>query len=135
MIYLRKEDVIRINRKTIKRHGGNFLVPDNLLNEEPLNYLIDIVSSTIFGQELYSEIHSKASVYMFNIISNHVFTDGNKRTGLEAAILFLDLNGYRIDKSLDKKEVFNFTMDVASGELTLEEVQQWFEKNIVPEYL
>lgn len=38
-------------------------------------------------------VSDKAGLYMFNIISNHIFSDGNKRTGLEAALLFVDLDG------------------------------------------
>ena len=72
---------------------------------------------------------------MYNIIANHVFSDGNKRTGLEAAILFLDLNGHRINKKLPKEDVYNFTIKVASGLSSLEECQAWFATHTVEEYL
>ncbi len=77
---------------TVEQHGGNFVPPDNFLNEEPLDYLLEAVESRIYGNPLYPELHQKAGVYMFNIIGNHIFQDGNKRTGLEAALLFLELN-------------------------------------------
>ncbi|MBK8347853.1 MAG: Fic family protein [Saprospiraceae bacterium] len=41
----------------------------------------------MFG-ELYPTLSEKAGLYMYNIISNHIFQDGNKRTGLEAGIVF-----------------------------------------------
>jgi death on curing protein len=135
MFYLQKEEIIFINKKTIESHGGQFLVPFNLLQEGHLDYLVDIVKSEIFGVEVYPTLADKASIYMFNIISNHVFSDGNKRTGLEAAILFLDLNNARIDKKYSKLELYNFTMQLASGQLSIQEVQAWFEENIVEEYL
>jgi death on curing protein len=33
---------------------------------------------------------------LFHIVQNHPFVDGNKRTGLLAALVFLDLNGISI---------------------------------------
>lgn len=135
MRYLKKDELILVNKQTVNRHGGQYILPYNFLNEGSLDYLIDIVSSEIFGEPLYPKLSDKAGLYMYNIIANHIFSDGNKRTGLEAAILFLDLNGYRIDKQLPKEYVYNFTIKVASGESSLEECQKWFDDNMVKEYL
>ncbi len=148
MKYLTKQDIIFINKGTVDRHGGNFVPPLNLLNENPLDYLIEAVEAEMFGAPLYPEIHDKAAVYMFNIITNHIFQDGNKRTGLEAALIFLTENDYFIKKELKQvdvegklipaevesrnKTLFNFTIEVASGKLTLEECQAWFKENIEP---
>lgn len=133
--YLTKEDLILINRKTIARHGGQYIEPANFLNEGALVYLLEIVSSEMFDVPLYPRLSDKAGLYMYNIIANHIFSDGNKRTGLEAAILFLDLNGHRINRNIQKEIIFNFTIKVASGESSLEECQAWFESNSVIEYL
>jgi death on curing protein len=135
MRYLTKGEVNIINLLTIKSHGGQFITPNNFLNEGALDYLIDIVSSELFGEPLYPKLSDKAGLYMYNIIVNNVFQDGNKRTGLEAAILFLDLNGFRINRDLPKHDVFEFTINVASGMTDLEECQAWFEANIVMDYL
>ena len=48
MEYLTKEDIIFINQKTIKKHGGNFVPPFNLLNESPLDYLVDIIDAEMY---------------------------------------------------------------------------------------
>ena len=146
MEYLQKGDIVLINKLTVERHGGNFVPPLNLLNESPLDYLIEAVEGKIFGQQMYPTIHDKAAFYMFSIISNHVFQDGNKRTGLEAALLFMKLNGYQLKEDLinvkyqtkdipksdgpSEQILFYFTMEVASGEVTLEECSSWFEANI-----
>lgn len=92
MNYLQKEEIIFINRKTIERHGGNFVPPDNILNENPLDHVVEAVSAEMFGEPLYPEIWDKAAVYFHTIITGHIFQDGNKRTGLEAALAFLKLN-------------------------------------------
>ncbi len=94
MIYLTKQQVIRLNIATIKEHGGNFMPPANFLHEENLDYLLEAVQAEMFGAPLYPTIADKAALYCYNIICNHIFTDGNKRTGLGAALVFLNLNGY-----------------------------------------
>jgi len=146
MEYLQKEDIILINQMTIERHGGNYAPPSNILNEGPLDYLLEAVDSEMFGEALYPEMYQKAGLYMFNIISNHVFQDGNKRTGLESALLFLRLKDFRLKNNLEKisnpdrsiprkgksstEILIEFTLEVASGEVTLEECQDWFKANI-----
>lgn len=149
MEYLKKEDFFLINYKTIKLHGGNYVSPYNLLNESPLDYLVEMVNAEIFGKVLYPEIYQKAGFYMYSVINNHVFHDGNKRTGLGAALLFLKLNHFKLQDSLQKlitdtrytipqigntnvEILIEFTLEVASVKLTLEQCQAWFELNITP---
>jgi len=147
MEYLFKEDILQINKQTVERHGGNFVAPYNFLHEDPLDYLIEAVEAKMFGEEMYPSISDKAGLYMFNIISNHIFQDGNKRTGLASAILFLLRNNYKLKNDLvkisfnnktitgngtTKNEILEeFTLEVASGKLSLEETQLWFKENIM----
>lgn len=128
MKYLSKAQIIAINKNQIDVFGGNFVPPHNLLHEENLDYLLDAVEAEMFGEPIYPEIHQKAALYFFNIVSNHVFQDGNKRTGLQSAMIFLLLNGYSID--LNDNELIQFTLSVASGEKTLEEVQAWIKAHM-----
>ena len=132
MEYFEKEDVILINHSTVKNHGGNFVPPSNFLHEENLDYLLEAVQSEMFGKQIYPEIWDKAAVYCYNIICNHIFSDGNKRTGLGVAIIFLRLNHFRINKNLRKKDVENFIISIASGQFSLEECKNWFKETIVP---
>ncbi|WP_080059610.1 type II toxin-antitoxin system death-on-curing family toxin [Spirosoma aerolatum] len=130
MEYLEKEDILYINFLTIQHVGGNFVPPCNFLHEENLDYLLEAVQAEMFGQPLYPEIYQKAGLYMYNIICNHIFQDGNKRTRLEAALLFLQLNGY--DLVIADDLLTQFTLDVASGNHSLETVQAWFQANSQP---
>ncbi len=132
--------LIRINQRTVESHGGQFIPPDNLLNSSALDYLVEAVEAEYFGQEMYPSIADKAAVYLFSIVGNHIFQDGNKRTGLSAAIAFLFINGfdikvpdgYRHDPSIEEgwsieeQFVFDFTIEVASGMHGLEDVRNWF---------
>lgn len=131
---------------TIEQHGGNFIPPFNFLNEDTIDYLIDAVEGELFGAPLYPKASDKAGLYMYNIISGHAFQDGNKRTGLETALLFLKLNGYKLQEPLiavdcegkripkegktSNEVLFQFTIEMASGDISLKEAQMWFEENI-----
>jgi death on curing protein len=129
--YLSKEQILFVNFSTYQSHGGFHTPPDNVKHQGNLDYVIEAVSSEMFGSEIYPTISDKAAVYFYNIICNHIFHDGNKRTGLGAAILFLRLNGFRINKQLRHDTITDFVIEVASGKLTLEECRQWFTENIV----
>ncbi|MBC6992721.1 type II toxin-antitoxin system death-on-curing family toxin [Neolewinella lacunae] len=129
--YLEYDDIVLINQMSIEQHGGNFVPPHNFLKEEGLLYTLESVGAEMFGAPLYPSIPDEAAIYMFNIISNHVFQDGNKRTGLEAALLFLKLNGHRLvsgetEADISPDELYHFTMAVAAGEHNLDAVRDWF---------
>ena len=146
MEYLTKDDICLINKMTADRHGGNFELPNNFHNENPLDYLIEAVEAEMFGNPLYPEMYDKAGLNMFNINGGHIFTDGNKRTALESALLFLKLNGYKLKEQLSKIQLneklipsngnlsneilLEFALEVASSKHNLEEVQSWFKENI-----
>ena len=139
--------LIILNRMTIEENGGQFVPPHNLLHGEHLEYIVEAVDAEMFGVALYPTVADKAALYMFNIISNHVFSDGNKRTGLTAALTFLLINGYELRPNLENIEfdiipvilgnnydddLEAFTLAMASGNISLKECRAWFEKNIVP---
>ena len=106
--------------------------PSNLLNESNLDYLIEIVDSEMFGEPLYPEIWDKAAaVYFFSIICNHIFSDGNKRTGLAAALVFLEAHNFQLNDEVTDNVLLDFVIKVASGESTLDECRTWFKENII----
>jgi death on curing protein len=127
---LTKQAVIGINEETILKDGGNFMPPHNFLHEPNLDYLIEIIDSEMFGQPLYPTIADKAAIYLYNIICNHIFSDGNKRTGLGVALVFLELNNYQLKNEITEPILLDFVIEVASSQKTLEECRNWFENNI-----
>ncbi|MCP9756509.1 type II toxin-antitoxin system death-on-curing family toxin [Lacihabitans sp. CCS-44] len=68
-------------------------------------------------------------MYCYNVICNHIFTDVNKRSGLESALAFLKLNDFRLNKSLKYYDLLNFILKIASGQSSLEECKAWFAEN------
>lgn len=131
MIYLTKQQIIRLNIATIEAHGGNFMPPSNFLHEENLDYLLEAVQAEMFGEPLYPTISDKAALYCYNIICNHIFTDGNKRTGLAAALIFMNLNHYELRLEVTNTILTDFILKVASGQSNLEECKEWFKDNLI----
>jgi death on curing protein len=68
-----------------------------------------------------------AAAYAFGISSNHPFVDGNKRTALLVSFAFLDVNGSEVTAS--QEDAFLTILGLAAGEITEEQLAQWFEHN------
>ena len=145
MDYLSKKDIIYLNKLVIERYGGNYLNPFNLLNELALDYLVEIVEhGVIFGEVMYPTIESKAALYLFNITENHIFSDGNKRTGLLSLHIFLKINGFQLKEPLECNQQIpevpkasdsdtileKLVFEVAESKRTLEELSNWIKQNI-----
>jgi len=45
---------------------------------------------------LHNDLFQMAAAYAFHIAENQPFLDGNKRTALNAALVFLDINGWLV---------------------------------------
>ena len=104
-----------------------------IINQNSLYYLINIVNSDINGKELYPKITQKAAVYAFNIITRHVFVDGNKRTGMACAFFFLKINGYNLSEELSEDEIVNVALGISKGSMTFEDLSKWFDKIVIME--
>ena len=69
--------------------------------------------ATFGGDFLHEDLFAMAAAYLFHMVKNHPFLDGNKRTGLLAATTFLDINGCPLKRS--SPFLYSATMDVAGG--------------------
>jgi death on curing protein len=65
--------------------------------------------------------------YLFHIIRNHPFIDGNKRTGAVAAVVFFTMNGMDLDASEESFEEMVYS--VADGKIDKSEITQFFKNN------
>ena len=76
--------------------------------------------TTLFGEDAYPAIETKAAALLHSICRNHALVDGNKRLAWHAATVFLWLNGWRVTLTQDK--AFTLVMDVAEGVLDVPEI-------------
>jgi death-on-curing protein len=81
--------------------------------------------ATFEGKLLYPDLFDQAAALMHSLINNHPFLDGNKRPGITAAGLFLQLNGYQLTVGNDELE--SFTLKVASSRLDIAEISAWLK--------
>ncbi|MGC5010210.1 type II toxin-antitoxin system death-on-curing family toxin [Streptosporangium sp. DT93] len=72
--------------------------------------------ASMFGQEAYPDLFTKAAALLHSMATNHPFVDGNKRVAWVVTIVFLSWNGTTIDTGDDR--AYDFVIAVASGKLT-----------------
>lgn len=88
-VFLHVEDVLLIHEEQFAKYGGSAGVRDAGL----LDSAVAMPRATAGGGFAHEDLFAMAAAYAFHIAQNQPFVDGNKRTGLLAAIVFLDLNG------------------------------------------
>lgn len=126
MKYLSAEQLLFIHARLIEETGGSHGVRD-------LGMLLSAAGrpqASFDGQDLYSDLFSKAAALMESLIRNHPFVDGNKRTGVTAAGLFLQRNGYRL--TANNTDLVSITMEIAQSQSDVEELAIWFRDNSQP---
>ena len=120
-------EIVEINRRMIQSFGGIFFEGDrNLANPGSLEFVLAEIQGTLFDQELHPSIIEKAAAIGWRIIAGHIFHDGNKRTGLEACRMFLDLNGYILH--IDREAVA-MALKIATGEVDQPQFVHWIEQH------
>ncbi|NNG18223.1 type II toxin-antitoxin system death-on-curing family toxin [Naumannella sp. ID2617S] len=72
--------------------------------------------TSLFGQDAYPDLVTKAAALTQSIVGNHALVDGNKRLGLGALIAFLGINGHTLTWSND--EAYDFIIAIADGSMT-----------------
>lgn len=108
----------------IERYGGANGIRDKGALESALNrpYL------TFDSKELYPEPIDKAAAILENLITNHPFIDGNKRTAFVQLKLILMEHQTDIVEGENKK--YTFVIEAASGELTFDQIKDWIASRV-----
>ncbi|MDD4890588.1 MAG: type II toxin-antitoxin system death-on-curing family toxin [Phycisphaerae bacterium] len=123
-LFLTLDEVIRIHRDQVERYGGSAGVRDVGLLESA----VAAPKASFGGHRRHANLFEMAAAYLFHIVGNHAFIDGNKRTGAAAAaaIVFLILNGVKLEPDEDGLEAI--TMAVAKGEASKRDVAAFFRR-------
>lgn len=122
-VYLSLDEILRLHFQVIEDFGGSHGVRD----EGRLKSVIAAPQQVAFGVEQYVTVYEKAAVYARNIIGDHPFVDGNKRTGLTVAAIFLIRNQTRL--VVAPKELEDFTVKIATDHLSVQEIAKWLEEH------
>lgn len=120
--YLTIEEVLYLHYMIVEDFGGSHGVRD----EGRLLSIEVAPRQEAFGVEQYGTVYEKAAVYCRNIIADHLFIDGNKRTGVTVAGVFLARNGVKLCASPEELE--DFVVRIAIEHLEVEFIAEWLKQ-------
>lgn len=124
--FLTLEEALLIHESMIVLYGGSMGVRDQGL----LDSALEMPKSTFGDEFLHRSVFEMAAAYLFHVVKNHPFVDGNKRAGLGCADLFLAMND--LDLRFSEDEAVALTMKVASESITKAEIADILEINCMP---
>ena len=118
------DDVLIIHQDPLDEDGGI----GGIHNIGLLESAISQPRQQFGGAFLHGTMGAKAAAYLFHIVQNHPFNDGNKRCGTMAALVFLDLNG--VGHGINPRTLESVTMSVASSTMSKGELIAWFNDKL-----
>lgn len=124
--FLSLAEVLEIHRDQIERYGGSPGIRDLGL----LRSALAVPAATFGGAFLHAGIPDMAAAYLFHIVKDHPFVDGNKRTGAVAALVFLALNGRECSAS--ENALAETVLGLARGSLDKAAIARFFRDSTAP---
>lgn len=119
--FLSLEFVLDQHQIMIEKYGGSHGIRDM----NGLDSALNMPSASFDGQFLHTDLYAMAAAYLFHLVRNHPFVDGNKRIGTFAALAFLDINGIEIITEPD--ELANFVLSVIRDKLDKEKIADYLQ--------
>jgi death-on-curing protein len=107
--FLTVEDALDLLEMQLRLFGGLQGLRDRGLLESALA----MPQATFGGEYLHADLFEMAAAYLYHLVLDHPFVDGNKRVGLHAAYVFLRLNGW--DMVVDPSSLYDLVIGVAEG--------------------
>ena len=123
MNYLSRDQILLIHSMIVDETGGSHGVRDH-------HVILSLEAASrqgVFGRELFPTVFEKAAVYARNIIMGHPFVDGNKRTGMTAAAVFLENNNYAI--KIKEGGIEQLALEIVTDKLSIKEISSWLKKH------
>ena len=124
--FLELDEILEIHRDQVERYGGVPGIRDFAL----LRSAVAMPTAGVAGKYLHADLIEMAAAYLFHLVMDHPFIDGNKRVGAVAALIFLELN--RIDVRISEKDLFAIVSAVAKGETAKSGVAEFFRAHSEP---
>jgi death-on-curing protein len=81
-------------------------------------------STTVFGQDAYPDLFTKAAALLHSLVRNHALIDGNKRAAWAGAWVFLEVNGERLGEPLDVDSAERLVQSAAKGQIDVPDIAQ-----------
>jgi death-on-curing protein len=123
--FLTLGEILAIHEDQIARYGG----PGGVGDWGMLQSALAMPRAAFGGQYVHADLCEMAAAYLFHLVQNHPFIDGNKRVGAVAADVFLALNNVRLTASQDAYA--DLVLSVARGETPKSAVAEFLRANTV----
>jgi len=124
MRYLSLEEILSLHSLLIAQSGGS----NGLRDRGALESAVAQPEASFGGEDLYPGLNAKAGALGHSLIQNHPFLDGNKRIGHAAMEVFLILNGFEIEATVDEQE--ELIIGVASSRVSRNELSEWLPNHV-----
>lgn len=118
--FLTQAEVVVIHTDQILRYGGS----DGIRDLGLLQSALAMPMAGFGGQYLHPTLPEMAAAYLFHLVKNHPFVDGNKRVAAAAANVFLILNGLTL--AGDQDAYADLVLAAAGSECTKDDIAQFF---------
>lgn len=122
MRYLTFTEIWKLHDLAISRTGGSY----GLLDRSMLGRAVAKPK-----EDRYPTLFDKAAVLGWRLEISEPFVDGNERTAYMAMEVFLLLNGWKVNASVDERE--KMILELAEGNLKREELAKWLECHVQPQ--
>lgn len=123
MLFLTLDDIIESHHNQIDTYGGSQGIRDIGLLESAIAQ----PEASFGGQYLHADIFEMAAAYLYHLVMNHPFVDGNKRVGLEAALIFLEINNENLKAS--DQELVDLVLKTTAGQVGKREIAEFFRSH------
>lgn len=110
--FLSLDDVLLIHEEQLDAFGGL----NGIRDEGLLESAVMTPQASFGGEYLHSDLFEMAAAYAFHIAENQPFLDGNKRTALNSAMVFLELNGFEFPPE-DDLSLYRAMIEIAEDRL------------------
>ncbi len=122
-LFLALDEVLEIHQDQITHYGGATGIRDLGL----LQSALATPQAGVGTQYFHADLFEMAAAYLFHLVRNHPFVDGNKRTSAAAALVFLEINGIEIRAS--DEVLVKTVMAVAEGKLQKGALAEFFRRH------
>ncbi len=122
--YVTYQYVIEVHDYLINEYGGR----KGVLNEGLLKSALEMPKACFNGKDFHRTIFDKTAAYLFHLIQNHPFVDGNKRTASMTALVFFASN-YKKPFTILDTEYQDIILGIAQGAVTKKEIAKFFRSS------
>jgi death-on-curing protein len=123
-LFLTLDEVIAIHHDQIKRYGGTLGIHDMTLLESAI-----AAPQAGFGENyLHRDGFEMAAAYLYHLVQNRPFIDGNKRVGAATALTFLELNG--IETKIANQVLVDMVLSIAQGKMEKTAIAEFLKRHV-----